>query len=328
MFEPVFYIIFLLFIASSLKAQENLVPNSSFEEYYQCPYGEDQLMFCKNWIKANLATSDYFNACQTNTNTGVSVPKTWSGYQTAFDGNAYTGIIIYEGTTPTLSEYTQCKLIEPLIACKSYQIRFWTSLGDKCPNATNTLGARLDKEAIKKISPYDYDGFELPPHVGVDYFITDTTNWILVSGIYTAEGGEQYLTIGRFIDTSIYDNYSVPFVSVNCNSCTSSGSPSQYYIDSVSVMEIDVKSPYKESPNILTANDDGINDYWLPIGNCSDIWNCTIYNRWGNVVFEFNQTNKGWNGKDNNGKVLTEGVYYYILQENKNKKTGFIQLIR
>ena len=325
--KPVFYTIILLLAALSLKAQ-NLVPNGSFEEYTQCPYTEDQLQFSSGWYKPNSSTSDYFNNCQTNITTGVSVPQTWSGYQHPFEGNAYIGIIIYDATTPELSEYIQCKLTEPLRACQYYQVRFWTSLGDYCPKATNILGARLDKEAIKKVSPYDFYSFELPPHIGVSDYIVDTANWVLISGIYLAEGDEQYLTIGRFLDTTLYNNNNPPNITVNCDSCVSSGIPAQYYIDSVSVIELAIKQAEKEIPNVLTANGDGLNDSWLPISYCSNEWTCYIYNRWGNLVYEFNQSDQGWRGADNKGKELIEGVYYYILFEDKNKKTGFIQLVR
>ncbi len=328
MFKPVLNIIFILIIAFSIKAQQNLVPNPSFEDYWECPYAEDQLSLSKQWHKANLSTSDYFNSCQINQSLGVSVPSVWSGHQLAFDGNAYTGIIIYEGTAPTVSEYIQCKLNQKLIACHVYQIRFWASLGDKCPKATNTLGARLDNVAIFKQSPYDYDGFELPPHVSSIDYLTDTVNWMLISGIYIANGGEQYLTIGRFLDTLIYNNQNVPNINVNCNPCTQSGLPAQYYIDSVSVIELKENVIEKAFPNILSDNRDGINDYWYPFGACSIDWTCTILNRWGNVVYEFNQNDVGWSGKDQNNQELSEGIYYYLLKGDKETKTGFIQLVR
>lgn len=335
--KPVLFIIILLFTSLSLKAQ-NIVPNGSFEDYTQCPtalesIGDDQLERCVDWHKANLATSDYFNACQTNITTGVSIPQTWSGYQFPFEGNAYTGIIIYEGDNSNaiyLSEYIQCKLTKPLKACQYYQVRFWTNLSDYSTRGTNTLGARLDKEAIKKENPFDFYGFELPPHIGVSDFLVDTANWVLISGVYLAEGGEQYLTIGRFLDTNLYTNFNFPYIKVNCNICypDSSYHFAQYYIDSVSVVELAIKQVEIEIPNVLTVNGDGLNDSWFPISNCSNEWTCFIYNRWGNLIFEFNQSNQGWNGEDNKGKELIEGVYYYILFEGKNKKTGFIQLIR
>ena len=312
------------------------MPNSSFEEYYSCPtnpgaVGDNQLERCKYWYKPSSATTDYYNACQTDISTGVNVPNNWFGWQQAFQGQAYIGIYLYIPEDSKAAEYIQCKLLHPLKPCTSYKVRFWVSLGDFCSRATPTLGARLDTFPIKQTGADAFMGFELPSHINSSSYITDTAAWTLIEGIYLASGSEQYLTIGRFLDTTLYSNDNLPNITVACDSCFSDvyhENPAYYYVDSVSVVEFDALQTEKTLPNVLTANDDGINDYWLPIGNCTDTWDCSIYNRWGDLVFEFNQDDNGWNGNDSTGKELNEGVYYYILCENENKKTGFIQLIR
>jgi gliding motility-associated-like protein len=54
-----------------------------------------------------------------------------------------------------------------------------------------------------------------------------------------------------------------------------------------------------------------------------------IIDRWGNSVDKIEVSN-GWNGKDRNGNMLNEGVYFYVFLLNKTEivKTGFIHLIR
>ncbi|MGL5892459.1 MAG: gliding motility-associated C-terminal domain-containing protein, partial [Bacteroidia bacterium] len=37
-----------------------------------------------------------------------------------------------------------------------------------------------------------------------------------------------------------------------------------------------------------------------------------IYNRWGNLLFESNDTTAGWNGRFN-GNEVEDGTYYYII---------------
>jgi hypothetical protein len=34
----------------------------------------------------------------------------------------------------------------------------------------------------------------------IGFYITDTLNWTKISGIYTAEGGEEWITIGNFFN--------------------------------------------------------------------------------------------------------------------------------
>ncbi len=60
--------------------------------------------------------------------------------------------------------------------------------------------------------------------------ITDTLNWIKVSGVFKATGGEQYLTLGNFK----YDN-ETNYRIVQNSTVTKAG----YYIDDVSVIPLD-----------------------------------------------------------------------------------------
>ena len=59
--------------------------------------------------------------------------------------------------------------------------------------------------------------------------INDTLNWIKVGGIFTARGGEQYITIGNFNDDNTTDTVFVDSTGWN-------GGIAYYYIDDVSVM--------------------------------------------------------------------------------------------
>mgnify|MGYP006169310411 CR=1 FL=1 len=105
MIKPVLHTIILLFTIVSLKAQQNLVPNPSFEEYWECPTapdnGDGQLEKCKYWYKPNYATSDYMNNCA-SINSGVSTPSNFIGNQTAFEGNAYISLYFYSQSTESL----------------------------------------------------------------------------------------------------------------------------------------------------------------------------------------------------------------------------------
>lgn len=67
-------------------------------------------------------------------------------------------------------------------------------------------------------------------------------------------------------------------------------------------------------PNIITPNGDGKNDSFLPYQqwyvNKFDI---VIYDRWGMQVYASNDFTIGWDGRDQNGKDLSDGVYFYIV---------------
>jgi gliding motility-associated-like protein len=88
-------------------------------------------------------------------------------------------------------------------------------------------------------------------------------------------------------------------------------------------------------PNAFTPNGDGINDYYLPIGTDVTDFKMSIYNRWGEKVFETDHINQGWSGIIN-GKPLSCDTYVVISEYegyvNKHKKSfsykGNVSLLR
>jgi gliding motility-associated-like protein len=72
-----------------------------------------------------------------------------------------------------------------------------------------------------------------------------------------------------------------------------------------------------EIPNVMTPNNDGNNDLFIidNIETWTSARNVTIFNRWGNVVFETGSytNSNAWDGTDQSGKQLADGVYFYIL---------------
>jgi gliding motility-associated-like protein len=97
-----------------------------------------------------------------------------------------------------------------------------------------------------------------------------------------------------------------------------------------------------ELANVFTPNGDGINDvYDIAIKN-QNYYYLSIYNRWGEIVYESSEdgtiaNDLNWNGMYRNGTVaLPEGAYFYIFETdhrcNPNaeriKIQGTVTLIR
>lgn len=84
-----------------------------------------------------------------------------------------------------------------------------------------------------------------------------------------------------------------------------------------------------EIPNIITPNNDQINDSWHPnetLKNCFE-FELIILNRWGEVVYTIDQFGDPFSGKDNTGKDLNDGIYFYSLSIDNQQINGFIHLI-
>lgn len=67
-------------------------------------------------------------------------------------------------------------------------------------------------------------------------------------------------------------------------------------------------------PTAFTPNGDGLNDLFRPKFNCSvQAIEFTIFNKWGQKIFESRDVNKGWDGTYE-GTKLTTGAYVYMLR--------------
>jgi len=81
--------------------------------------------------------------------------------------------------------------------------------------------------------------------------------------------------------------------------------------DSVRV-SIDDHCHHPFIPNIVTPNGDGLNDYF-PFYSGIISLDIKIYNRWGLSLYEGYRQLHGWDGHTNEGKLVSDGTYYYIM---------------
>lgn len=93
-----------------------------------------------------------------------------------------------------------------------------------------------------------------------------------------------------------------------------------------------------EIANIISPNNDGVNDSWQIVTNDNDVIinSIRVFDRWGNMVWGFSgplnakDNNIIWDGKYN-GKFLQPGVYVYfvdLVQEGRNKiRSGDLTII-
>ena len=87
-------------------------------------------------------------------------------------------------------------------------------------------------------------------------------------------------------------------------------------------------------PNTFSPNGDGKNEFFHLAAEGYGGYHLIIFNRWGQKVFESNDTQNLWNGKiDNTGGDCPDGTYYYIFNAiDPNHQPyadhGFLTLIR
>ncbi|MFI5141301.1 MAG: gliding motility-associated C-terminal domain-containing protein [Bacteroidia bacterium] len=96
--------------------------------------------------------------------------------------------------------------------------------------------------------------------------------------------------------------------------------------------------PEYELPNIFTPNSDSVNDLYVPVKNrYIQSVDFTLYNRWGEIVYENTNPALGWDGKSKQMKQpVPDGVYFYTCTVNERhfygikeiKLKGFVQVIK
>ncbi len=82
-------------------------------------------------------------------------------------------------------------------------------------------------------------------------------------------------------------------------------------------------------PNVFTPNGDGVNDFFFVRGLDDRDCDLVVFDRWGDKVYEKEQYNGEWGGKDMDGNDLNPDTYYYVLKcADKSTYTGFVKIIR
>jgi hypothetical protein len=237
-----------LFLFLKSPAQINLVPNPSFEDLTECPTSGSQLGYSISWFQPytnsnglQQSSTDLYSSCCSgfcgliNNVKGSQLPRT---------GNSYAGISLYIGSA-TYREYIEAKLNDSLIDNKSYCIKFYVSLADKCKYATSNFGVYFSNDSCLHI---------IPPDTAIPYsaqvlnsssnIIVDKNNWIPIELAYTAQGGENFITVGGFNPNNVI--------------AIGSGTINQayYYIDDVSV--IDINTPAYSGVDTTIAVGDSV----------------------------------------------------------------------
>jgi gliding motility-associated-like protein len=85
-------------------------------------------------------------------------------------------------------------------------------------------------------------------------------------------------------------------------------------------------------PNAFTPNGDGVNDVWYVYGTSIKDVKATVFNKWGEKVFESDDQSVGWDGTYK-GQLQPPGVYVYIvdivyLNGETATKQGSLSVIR
>ena len=97
-------------------------------------------------------------------------------------------------------------------------------------------------------------------------------------------------------------------------------------------MAADSAGAILEIPNVLSPNNDQVNDYFEVSTDGTTVYEFSVFTRSGTRIYHSISPRIFWDGRNLDGIELREGTYYYVIEEdggsNPFKKAGFMYLYR
>ena len=88
-----------------------------------------------------------------------------------------------------------------------------------------------------------------------------------------------------------------------------------YWTSEATALSISIYESKLEFPNAFSPNGDGINDVFKAKDGYKSIteFHATVFNRWGQNLYSWDNPSGGWDGKFN-GKDVAQGVYFLLVK--------------
>lgn len=196
---------------SPLTIDSNLIINPEFDFYYYKPVQivysgqskiEDWIPF---WVTPGKSTPDYISnlryidVLNYNYLFDFPLPDTFN----------YVGIALFKESEP-YSEFVQGKLIKPLIKGQKYCLKTSVILSSYSGFSINRFACYLSQ---KQIAITDKNETTIIPQVIFSDLALDDKQFVSLCKDFTADGGERFITIGRFLPSEKLDiqpRYNIP----------------------------------------------------------------------------------------------------------------------
>ncbi len=318
-------LIILLFCAVNAGAQQNLVPNHSFEIADTCPRPVySPANYAKDWFDVRN-TPDYFNICDTSGGF-YTPPNTSFGYQCPANGKAFMGIYTFNDPAgnPGAQEIFGVKLFDSLMQGNKYFLSLKVVHANSyCKYTTAKVGVKFFKNKPINI-PTSVSANDTYINNQSTFFtnikISDTLNWQTIKGNFIADSNYKYMAIGNFFDyqnsdtTNYFTNFGAKctyyFIDDICVSSDSNVCNIQTQTNCITLTDLkskDEKSLLKIFPN---PAHDKIEIQGIELNE----YNISLFNSLGLKIHETK------NEKNIDISKLLNGIYYLKVKSIKDER--------
>ncbi|MCB0736966.1 MAG: OmpA family protein [Bacteroidetes bacterium] len=206
---------------SVVVSELNIVPDPSFECFVECPsnINTEELSQLKYWKQTASGTPDYFNSCSII----MSAPENIMGSEKPKTGQGYVGLYMFD--QGNYREYITAQFSQPLKKKQWYVVTVYVALSDNSSLATDAFeflvtekNPELElndlkqwekadgvdtaeaRKILKEILKRDGNVIDkVTPQIinSPGNYATERT-WQKICGVYLANGGEKFITMGNF----------------------------------------------------------------------------------------------------------------------------------
>lgn len=267
--------------------------------YCNAPFRKDTLLRLSPFVKADFALN---NGCQPFTTTFTNNSQAGSTFEWTFgDGGVSTA------NSPSNTYNTP----------GTYTVRLVANDPNTC-NFTDTMRKSIT------IFPKPNADFSFSPTIPITNTPTQFTNLSTDANRYRwifGDGDSSTLTnpLHQFVKTGSFNTCLYASNQFGC-------------LDTICKTVEAIVEPLIDVPNAFTPNGDGLNDFVIPRSFGIQTIQFRVFNRWGQMIFETNQRNVGWDGKYK-GQLQPLEVYSYTLNAvffdgQKVSRSGSITLLK
>lgn len=210
----------------------NYISNGSFEEVLT---NTSTPLFYSAKFWGGIDSSKYYGEVLSKITPPVKVPLSSYTYQEPRHGNNHIITTLYSNGQNNNRGYPRNRLKTTLKSGKAYCYTMYVNLSNNSVTGVDRIGVYFGDSSVDTISQCNKPITYLTPQVQnpTNNIITDTLNWVLVQGQFTANGTEKYALIGNF-KTDANTN------TVLANPTHSPAIASEYLLDYISLIEIDL----------------------------------------------------------------------------------------
>ena len=173
---------------------ENMVENGSFEQVMGKLKREGAIEVAVGWMSPTKTQASLFSKKAPEV---IGVPSNSFGFEEPQDGINYVGIRTFSYGDKEARNYVSTKLKLPLRKNAMYCVKFYVNLAECSKYAANNIGANFSKKQYNIDEDRSIMATTDVMHKDNPVF-NGQFGWDEICGIYTAKGGEKFITIGNF----------------------------------------------------------------------------------------------------------------------------------